>query len=478
MPISLSGIDDGTTQFGIGSYLAVGDRTARGTAGDISAIGNFYNIPYLVQTAEIAGNAPGIEVPIVGDSPDDFPRQQGPLDIINGFTLPAYTTKMEPFYRQLLNDNRALDDASVLAISETGAGTRPAQIGGRVARFAADGLLDGAAIDTTPTTSFAAQPTRPIRVFVDAAANVSADTAVTIIGTDYHDTRISEVITIANGNQTAKTNQYFKTVSSIASDPAIASADVGEDDVATERPYRSLFWENTESKLTYGMDVYVRKGIVPNTYREVFLDSLSFSMSRDGAVAYTFATVGKRPVAHRALNGTSTTAEDTSSWTAISREAFTGWQCGIFYQPEGGGAIRRLPAIDTTVTLSNNVAFTPTVTGRRTPGSAFRNRRTVTFEGTMEYRAEDINLIEDVLGNQFLEGAYLEMVNAATGGFPYKVRYLFGKIQFTNLPDAPISEEGVISRPMSMIAVPDGNTPALRILMEVLTPVELAALTL
>ena len=156
MPISLSGIDDGTTQFGIGSYLAVGDRSSRGTAGDIGAISAFHQIPYLVQTAEIAGNAPGIEVPIIGDSPADFPRQQGPLDIINGFTLPAYTTKMEPFYRQLLNDERQLDDGSTTVPTLS---TRETEIGGRLARFAANGILDtGTAIGSSGVTTFAGQP--------------------------------------------------------------------------------------------------------------------------------------------------------------------------------------------------------------------------------------------------------------------------------------------------------------------------------
>lgn len=473
MPISLSGIDEGTTQFGIGSYLAVGTRTARGNAGDIGTIAGFHHIPYLVQTTEIAGNAPGIEIPIIGDSPADFPRQQGPLDIINGFTLPAYTTKMEPFYRQLLNDERALTTASTDVPTFA---DRETQIGGRVARFAEAGLLSAATVNTTPTTVFVGQPDRPIRVALGSAA-AGQDTLVTIIGTDYHDTRISEVLSMASGDTSAKTKKYFKTVTSIAANNALTTVNLGEADVDTERPYRSIFWENPQSKLTHGMDVYVRKGTVPNTYREVFIDSLSFSMSRDGAVAFTFATVGKRPYAHRATDEITTSAEDTSMWTAITREAFTGWQCGIFYQPPTG-TVRRLPAIDTTVTFANNIAFAPTITGFRHPGGTFRTRRNITFEGTMEYRAEDSDLINDVLGNQFLEDAYLEMVNASTGGFPYKVQFRFGRLQFTNLPDAPVSEEGIISRPMSMIAVPKGSTPDMRILMEVPDPVELAALTL
>ena len=51
MPITLTGIDDGTTQYGIGSYITLADRTAAGASGDRTDVDNFHKIIYNFQSS-------------------------------------------------------------------------------------------------------------------------------------------------------------------------------------------------------------------------------------------------------------------------------------------------------------------------------------------------------------------------------------------------------------------------------------------
>lgn len=510
MPIRLSGIDAGTTEYGIGSYMMAADRvqvsgSAVGTAADITNVDNFHKRRYNFETLELSGNAPGIDVPIIGNSPSDFPSQQGPLDIINGFTVPGYVEGLEPFYRQLVNDERELDPTTATVYS-LGSLTSPSltsdESGGRDAASADNAIGNDVALSTTPvqgSTLTASTIADAVGVESTVAAltitpSVSVTGTVTIAGTDYNDVPISEVFTFDAGNA-VNGNKYFKTITTItASADLTPTIDIGTSADAEKRRYIAIFRENAGGRLLHGMDIYARKGSVPNTYREVFMDGLSFSFSRDGSISLAFTAVGKRPQTNTFVTGTGYAQDpepaDTPpgtvaphSYRLARRQAFVGWQSGLIY----GTSNERVALIDATFTLANNILFSPTITGRRPPGGAYRNRRNVTLEGTMEYRSEDNNLMNDVLGNEFLEDVALEQVNVTTGGFPYKTRYEFGRLQFVNLPDAPVSEEGIISRPVSMKAVEseDGTKPDVSIRVETIgvpgSPVPilpLAAITL
>ena len=481
MPITLSGIDSAQVQYGVGSFLMFGDRTGAGSANDLAALNtDFHLARYNFQTAELAGNAPGIELPVVGNTVDEFPTQQGPLDITQGFTLPGYTTKLEPIWRNLLNDERAL---MVRGTTPPTRGTT--ESGGRDAAAATDGVADNLALTTTAVTTGFTSPISTVTGFDAEVSNLqyavstgSSTDTVTVIGTDYHDSVATETITLNNAIP-VNGSVYFKTITSIAASGSV-SVDIGTAQLENHRRYVAVFRENAGSRLLYGTDIYFQKGLVPNMYRETWLDTMSMNISRDGAAALTFGCVGKRPITNvdwagdRSYDGSRT----FGGADFVNREGFTGWQAGIVYTPPGGTTVERLAGIDATLTISNNIGFVPTLTGRRTPGSSFRARRNVTLEGRMEYRAEDDQLVNDVLGNEFLEGTYLELVNAATGGFPYKLRFNFGRLQFTNLPDAPVADEGFISRPMTMRALPDGATPAVYIRVETLDPLALSAISL
>ena len=472
MPIRLSGLDAGNPEYGIGSFMMVGDRTDTGSANDLAALGDLHSARWNFETLELSGNAPGIDVPIIGNSPSDFPAQQGPLDIINGFTLPGYVQYMEPFYRQLVNDERQLDPTST-----TSPTLMSTQSGGRDAALAANVVADGLALTTSPvTTGFTAPPGgNPIRLGITPSSSSTA--AVTLVGTDYNNVQITETVTLAGAGQVA-TTRFFKTVTSASASTGV-TVNIGGSTVATNRRYVAIFRENDGGRLLPGFDVYARKGSVPNTYREVFMDGLSFSFSRDGSISLAFTAVGKRPQTNQFLGATSQPTIPDATYPLARRQAFVGWQSGLLYE-DAAGVEQRLPLIDATFTLANNILFAPTITGRRFPGGAYRNRRNVTLEGTMEYRAADSDLMNDVLGNEFFEEVALEQVNATTGGFPYKTRYNFGRLQFTNLPDAPVSEEGIITRPVSLRAVEseDGSEPDVSIRVETLAPLELDPITL
>ena len=471
MPISLSGIDSGNTQFGIGTYLAIADRTAAGTSGDRTDVDDFHKIRYQVQTVEIAGNAPGIEVPIIGSSPSAFPTQQGPLDIINGFTFPAYVQQMEPIYRNLLNDSRVSTDVGSRLAAQTG--TPGGSITAGATPTAAPGSFNQPAADSFPIR-FSVDPTTAGTLY--------------ITGKDGNGDPTSE--TMVFGSTTAeKSARWYSSIDYVSGTTGSTTFTQSAD--AVDRPFNSTFKGRSDSRLLYGNDIFVLKGDVPNTYREVFIDSLSFTLSRDGAVAFTIGCVGKRPIEHRWIDGaaivepkgTTTSAEsfrrldssDDPVFPIVTRTAFTGWQGGLFF----GDDEDRLPLIEGTVTISNNLAFTPTISGRRRPGATFRNRRNVTLSGTMEYRADDAALINDVLSGDFLESTYLRLQNAS-GGFPYRARFNFGRLQFTNVPSAPVTEEGVIARPIDMISVDsaDGSAQDVEIQTWVQNPITFSAISL
>ena len=468
MPIRLGA--SGRPQFGIGSALVFADRTAIDAAGDITDIADFHQRTYNFTSAEIAGNAPGIQIPIIGDTPDEFPYQQGPLNIQNGFTMPAYTQHLGPLFRQLMNDNRALDPTHTTL--GAGIGAREAANGSMAATLA---LTANTAIEGSPPSGLSNPDATLAPIRVQFTPSASSAAKVTLTGTDYHNNTISETVDFNNSADAKVTTYFFKTFTRIISDTDVTVAVAGSD-TESDRRYVSIFANNDENQLLPGMDVYSRKGNVPNMYREVNVDGLSFNFSYEGSVEYTWACIGKRPQTNLAPDGSST---QPTLPTRILREAFTGWQCGIFYRNVGLSAEARLEGIDASFNLANNMGYVPTLTGIRTPGQVFRNRQNVTIEGTMTYRAEDSDLIQDVLNNEFLEDTRLELVNATTGGFPKTTRYEFGRLQFTNLPDAPVGDEGYIRRPMSLMAVPseDGTTPALRIVTHELDPLPLTAIS-
>lgn len=474
MPITLSGINTGRPEYGIGSFMQFADRAALGTTGD-RGISNFFDRKYLVTSSDLMANAPGIEIPIIGDDAYEFPRQQGPLDIINGFTTPGYTENLEPLYRQLMNDNRELD------VTRTATQATSDQLGYRRAVLSPTAIHAAAALVANtefPSTSsgFTQIPEvqAPVRIALTPSATSTAK--VTVVGTDYHNNRISEVIEL-NGTGAVAGLKWFKTVTGLTSDAGVTVA-IGGTFNTGDYAYVSEFVNNDEAKLLFGMDVYIQKGRVPNTYREVYLNSLSFSISREGSVDYTWGCIGRRPVSHRFVDGTSTTPQSGTSTTRILREAFTGWQAGIFFGPSASR--QRLAALEANVNITNNYEFSPVMSGIRTPGAAFRRRMNFTFSGTMQYKAADSDLINDVLGNEFLENASLDMVNATTGGFPRLCRYEFGRLQFTNVPDGTLDDEGEITRNMDMIALPsaDGSKPAVKIITHTLTPLALAEISI
>ena len=485
MPISLTGIDAGSTQYGIGSYFAMADRTAAAAGGDVTDVDDFHKIRYNFQSFEMAGNAPGIEIPIIGNSPSAFPTQAGPLDIINGFTIPAFTSQLEPIFRQLLNDSRELDTGATGPPSAT-------QVGGRLA--AQSGIATGFAVTVAPKTGTPptgiTNPTRAARLLITQTTGVAG--TLTLVGTDANEEIIRESIAFDGTDTSETTTRWFATITSISATAAM-SIGIVESSVAVDRPFVSEFFGRSDARLLFGADFFSRKGTVPNTLREVFIDTFSFSISREGAIAYTVGCVGKRPFEHRWIDGATTTEPTDTGASAesfyrnngatfpfVRRESFTGWQGGLFYRAPGATSDSRLPLIDATVTISNNLAFSPTITGRRTPGDAFRNRRTVTLDGTMEYVAEDSDLIADVLAGEFLEGTYLRLQNASSGGFPYQSRYDFGRLQFTNVPSATVAEEGLITRRAAMASSDsaDGSRPDIRIRTQVLSPLALAEISL
>lgn len=472
MPITLSDINTGTPEYGIGSFLMFADRV-RGIPSndDTMDIAGYHQRKYIFSSAEIMANAPTIEIPVINDTPYEFPRQQGPLDIINGFSTPAFVDNMEVLYRQVMNDSRQLNPANATASDTT-------QIGYREAQGSADAIVDGESLTTTPKMSSAfsgyTAPIEPMRLMFTPGSTSTA--TVTIVGTDYNDSVIRESVTFA-GTAPQITTRYFKTITSLAATAGV-TVDVGQSSTADHRRYTSTFQNNTDAKLLHGMDVYVEKGNVPNTFREVFIDGMSFSISRTGDITYAWNCIGRRPSSHRSPSG-GTTKPDTTSIPAISKIAFTGWQAGIFYTAPGENTPRRLAGVEANITVSNNLEFSPVLSGIRTPGRPFRRRLNFTFDGTMQYKSNDTELISDVLGNDYLDNAYLEMVNASTGGFPYRVRFRFSRLQFTNVPDAEVTDEGEIYRRMEMIALPsaDGTVPAVRIETHTLTPTTLAAIT-
>ena len=483
MPITLSGIDSGQTQFGIGSYIAIADRSGAGSANDRTDVDDFHKVRYLFQTAEIASNAPGIEVPIIGNSPSAFPTQQGPLDIINGFTFPAFTSNLEPVYRNLLNDSRALDTSSTTLPSDTNVGGRLAALG--TATIVASKALTAG---TPDSTGWAVDP---IARRLSIVQSTAAAGILSIKGLDANGSDTIENVRFNGTATTVKSNQWFTRITSLSANIG-TTVTISESADAEDRPFVSEFRGRSDARLLYGNDIYVRKGTVPNTYRETFIDSITFTLSRDGAVAFTIGCVGKRPEEAVFINGSNTeptgtggSAESfyrTSSGDAVfpfvERRAFVGWQGGLFYRAPGATADSRLPLIEGTVTISNNLAFTPTISGHRRPGAAYRTRRAVTLSGTMEYKAEDASLISDVLGGEYLTNTFLRLQNAP--GFPAMAQFNFGRLQFTNVPSAPVTEEGVIARPIDMISVDnaDGTRPDVTIRTQVATPLELAAITL
>ena len=482
MPIRLTALDAADPQSGIGSLLMAGDRTGRGSVNDL-ALADFHDFSYLFNSAEIVGNAPGIDIPVIPDTPADFPSQPGPLDTINGFSLPHYTTSLEPFYRQLVGDERQLNPlTATTGTLETATPNRTSTESGAIdPQVAANGVADGIVLTAnTASTSFTQPPDAndlgspmPIRLLVTQTTAVRGN--LTIVGTGWNDERLSDTVYFDGTDTTQSTSKFFKTITTATANVGM-TIDIGGD--ATRR-YRAVFRGNgPPQKATYGMDVYIRKGAAPNTYREVYVNGMSFSFSREGAIALAIACIGKRPQTNQFIDGMPTegTPSAIANVAKVERKSTTGWQCGLFYTPPGGDPLR-LPVVDASFEMNNNLTFSPTVTGRRTPGGVLQAVRNVTLTGNMEYREEDRTLVADVLGDEFLEGVYLEVLSA-TNGFPSLTRYHFGRSQFTNLPDAPVSEAGQINRPMAMKMVPFGDLPDLWIEQWTLTPRPLAALTL
>ena len=58
MPIRLSGIDAGRTQYGIGSYMMAAERDGEGSGDDRILVTDYHERRYNFATLELSGNAP------------------------------------------------------------------------------------------------------------------------------------------------------------------------------------------------------------------------------------------------------------------------------------------------------------------------------------------------------------------------------------------------------------------------------------
>ena len=421
---------------------------------------------------------------VIPTTVEQFKGVPGPITVEGNFTIDALGSGQELFFRQLLNAPSGGQNIRDLPVGTgTGIGDGTSQplgapalttygtpVTAGITQIDADqgpiqitGTLAGGMAGPSGGLS-AASPTNPLRV--------------TISGTDYAGTALTETLTYTGPAVSRSTNSYFQTITSVtpingtATTITLAGTSTRTGiEIASSAGYRLTPGLTIEAVLGRATSATDASGHVPNTLTDAYLSSFSFNATREDIITYNFGIMAKRFT--NALNP----AGLTRAWRNNERGSGTGaYGDGDFVNIQQGqtpfpgygaclyttvGTNRAVfdQVISMSINFDNNVQFTPRLCDIY-PGLPYNRQRTITVEIELEYHSDDIDFANAYLAARTWEDVELVLANRGIGQFPDETRFIIKELQLSEYPSMPVESDDFVRQTIRGIALPNQSSGA------------------
>ena len=418
--------------------------------------GDFYKFQPRINSADIAREGTTLESSFLDGSSAQSQDAPGPVDIANGLSIALSGNGTALPLRMLTQDKNPTWNifggtgqnipAAVTVVANT---TR---------------LTDGG---TNPTVADnLSSTTNPVQLVYtpSSSASVAAGrrAVVTFTGTDNWDAPITESIAVSSATATNSftSRLWYKTVTSIGVQGFEEAADKTYGITAQDKSAQVIFTPQ-DAELVAFWTAEVTKGVTPNVYYGLIMQSATIELTRDGLVAFDSTFLGRRARLYRNLAGVTTPPADLSTWKtdasgldSASADVFGGWQAIMTAENND----IEVALQECTLTINQELAYTNVLGEQFQSAPPARDAKRLTqLECTIVYAPEN-DFSTYFEGNQVLPNLKLQFRNHGLGAYPYNLSLEIAEAQLTADPDPAVADTGTISQTVTMKGVRGRNT--------------------
>ena len=402
-----------------------------------------YKFQPRINSADIAQEGTTIETAFFDGSAAQTRDAPGPIDITNGMSIALSGNGTALPLRMLTQDKNPTWNI----FGGTGQ-TIPAQ----------ETVVSSTTLGTSSSTNHTvadnlSSTENPVQLNVTlASGRVTGRGVINITGTDNSDNTISETLAFRAGTSasaTARSRLWYKTVTAVTSAGFAAGTFTM---TARDRSAQVIFTPQDDELVAF-WTAEVAKGVVPNLYYGLCMQSATIDITRDALVAFDCTFLGRRGRLYRNFGGdTGASAEKTpfSSLTGkelASADVFGGWQAQLTAENDISIALQEL-----TLTINQELAYTNVLGDQFQPSPPVRGaKRLVQFEATVSYAPEN-DFSDYFESNQVLSNVQLAFNQTGLGAYPYQLVLEADECQFTADPDPAVADVGQITQTLTFKA--------------------------
>lgn len=439
-------------QVDYGTPVTIDDAGAQGTPVATEAKG-FYRFQPKINSADIAREGETLATAFFDGSSAQTLDAPGRLNITNGFAI-ALSGNGTPLVLRMLTQDR---NPTHYAYGGDPGDSIPAEID----IVPANSALASTATSITSSASFTS-PVRPNFTTSTSASLASGQSRATvrIFGTDNDGTAIDEVLTFSNpsGTNARNTRLWFKTITSVQT----AGWDV---DSAKTFSLKGQDKSETAIFVPYDDDIVafwtaeVTKGITPNTYNGLCMQSATIEITGDALVSFDCTFLGREGKLYTNLANQIAAPPfypkktDISALSSASQDVYGGWQTRITAE----GTEIAIGYTEGTYTLNQEMVYTNALGDRIQTTKPVRGaKRLVQLEASVLYALEN-NFSTYFESNQPIPNVKITWSQSGLGAYPYELVCEMPLCQLTADPDPAVADPGVILQNVVMKAVKDEN---------------------
>ena len=409
--------------------------------------GDFYRYQPRINSADIAREGTTLEGTFFDGSSAQSQDAPGPFDIANGFSFALSGNGTALPLRMLTQDKNPewnIYGASGQVI--------PAEV-----QVVADTQTLASTAANATIADNLSSTVNPVRLTVTPSGTASVAAGrralITINGTDNWDKPLEEVLAFTSTTATtaATTKLWFKTVTQISSEGWEAASGKTYGVTARDRSAEVIFTPQDDELVAF-WTAEVVKGITPNLYDGLCMQSATIEITRDALVAFDCTFLGRRGRLYTNLAGdTGSTARrtDASGLETASPDVYGGWQAKLTAE----NSDIQIALQEMTLTINQELSYTNVLGEQFQVSQPSRDaKRLLSMECTVVYSPEN-NYSTYFESNQVLPNVKLSFNQTGLGAYPYQFALECDEMQFTSDPDPAVSDPGTISQTLAMKAV-------------------------
>ena len=415
--------------------------------------GDFYRFQPRINSADIAREGTTLEGTFFDGSAAQTKDAPGPFDIANGLSialsgngtalpLRMITQDKNPAWNIYGGSGQNLPSAVTVVANTT-----------TLSETSANATVD----DDLSSTS------NPVQLTVTPSATASVEAGkralITIVGTDHFDSPLTETLafTSTSANNAATTRLWFKTVTRISSQGWEAASGRTYGVSAEDKSVEVIFIPQDDELVAF-WTAEVTKGITPNVYNGLCMQSATIEITRDALVAFDCTFLGRRGKLYTNLagdTGANARRTDSSGLQSASADVFGGWQALMTAENND----IEIALQEATLTINQELAYT-NVLGSQFQASppARDTKRLVEIEATVVYSPQN-NYSQYFESNQTIPNVKLTFNQTGLGAYPYQFAIEMDECQLTADPDPAVADTGTITQTVTTKAVRSDSRP-------------------